>query len=117
MNRTIHLTDNYSEGTPIPSECIPDILQIANIGCLQNAPELLVFPYSFNELQDGIGNLSILTLRDKQYKDGKCVSVKACTGNLMGFVGINDTSVSIHSRFTHKKENGIVDETSQDYFL
>lgn len=117
MNRTIHLTDNYSEGTPIPSECIPDILQIASIGCLQNAPELLVFPHSFNELKDGIGNLSILTLRDMQYKDGKCVSVKACTGNLMGFVGINDTSVSIHSRFTHKKENSIVDETSQDYFL
>lgn len=117
MNKIIHLTDNYFEGTPIEKDCISDILQIANIGHLQNAPDLLVFPHSFSEMNDGIENLSILTLRDVQYEGTECVSAKACTGNLMGFVGVNSTSVSIHSRFTHKKHDGKVDEDSQDFFL
>lgn len=117
MGNVIHLTDNYSEGTPISSECIPDILRIASIGSLQNEPELLVFPHSFAEQKDGIADLSILTLQDTQYEGEKCVSTKVCTSNLMGFVGVNETSISIHSRFTHKRENGIIDDSSQDYFL
>ena len=117
MNSVIHLTDNCSKGTSIPQNSISDILQIASIGRLQNAPDLLVFPHSFSELKDGIGDLSIVTLHDAQYVDGKCISAKACTGNLMGFVGVNETSISIHSRFTHKKNNGEVDPSSPDYFL
>lgn len=117
MNETVHLTDNNSHGTAIPKESIQDVLQISNIGRLQNAPDLLVFPHSFSELKDGIGDLSIVTLHEAKYIDGKCVSVKACTGNLMGFVGINDTSLSIHSRFIHKKENGEIDPSSPDNFL
>ena len=117
MNNIVHLTDNNTQGTSIPRESIQDVLQISNIGRLQNAPELLVFPHSFSEVKDGIGTLSILTLHDAQYNDGKCISAKACTGNLMGFVGVNETSVSIHSRFTHKKDDGEVDPSSPDYFL
>ena len=117
MPKIVHLTDNYSEGTPIDRNCISDILQIANIGRLQNVPDLLVFPHSFSDLKDGTSELSILTLRDAQYEGTECVSVKACTGNLMGFIGVNDTSISIHSRFTHKKHEGKVDENTQDYFL
>lgn len=116
MNQPIHLTDN-TKGIPIPQESIQDVIQISNIGCLRNAPDLLVFPHSFSKLNDGIGGLSIVTLREAQYADGKCVSIKACTGNLMGFVGVNETSLSIHSRFTHKNENGDVDPSSQDHFL
>ena len=117
MSNVIHLTDNYYEGTPIEKECIPDVLQIANIGRLKEAPDLLVFPHSFSDLKDDAGELSILTLKDAKYEERECVSVKACTGNLMGFVGINDTSISIHSRFSHKKEGGIVDDQAQDFFL
>lgn len=117
MNKPIHLTDNNTKGIPIPRESIQDVLQISNIGRLENAPDLLVFPHSFSELKDGIGDLSILTLHDAQYEEDKCISVKVCTGNLMGFVGVNDTSISIHSRFTHKKENGKVDSSSPDFFL
>lgn len=117
MNRPVHLTDNNTRGIPIPEESIQDVLQISNIGRLQNAPNLLVFPHSFSEMKDGIGDLSILNLHEAQYTDGKCVSAKAYTGNLMGFVGINNTSVSIHSRFTHKMDNGEVDPSSPDYFL
>lgn len=117
MSKIVHLTDNYSEGSSVEKDCIPNILQIAGIGRLQDAPNLLVFPHSFSDLKDGIGDLSILTLREMKYEGAECVSVKACTGNLMGFVGINETSVSIHSRFTHKRHDGLVDENSQDFFL
>lgn len=117
MNNIVHLTDNNTQGTSIPRESIQDVLQISNIGRLQNAPDLLVFPHSFSEVKDGIGTLSILTLHDAQYNDGKCISAMACTGNLMGYVGVNETSVSIHSRFTHKKDDGEVDPSSPDYFL
>ena len=117
MNNLLHLTDNNTHGTPIPRESIKDVLQISNIGRLQNEPDLLVFPHSFSEVKDDIGDLSIVTLHDAQYDDGKCISAKACTGNLMGFVGVNGTSISIHSRFTHKKGNGEVDPSSPDYFL
>ena len=117
MNNIVHLTDNNTQGTSIPRESIQDVLQISNIGRLQNAPDLSVFPHSFSEVKDGIGTLSIVTLHDAQYDDGKCISAKACTGHLMGFVGVNETSVSIHSRFTHKKDDGEVDPSSPDYFL
>lgn len=117
MNKFFHLTDNDTQGTLIPKECIQDILQISSIGSLQNAPDLLVFPHSFTEAKDCIGDLSIVTLHDVQYADGRCVSAKVRTGNLMGFVGVNETSLSIHSRFTHKKENGVIDSSSQDHFL
>lgn len=117
MSNVIHLRDNDYHGTTIPQGNIGDIQRIADYGCLQDAPELLVFPHSFKDLTDGIGDLSILTLHDKKYEDGVCVSAKAHTGNLMGFVGINGTSVSIHSRFTHKKEDGEVDPSIPDYFL
>lgn len=117
MNNIVHLTDNNTQGTLIKRECIQDVLQISSIGRLRNAPDLLVFPHSFSDLKDGIGDLSIVTLHEAQYADGKCISARACTGNLMGFVGINETSLSIHSRFTHKKDNGEVDPSSPDYFL
>ena len=117
MPNVIHLTDNNYEGTPIMKSSIPDVLQIASIGRLKDAPDLLVFPHSFSDLKDDAGDLSILTLKDAIFEEGECASIKVCTGNLMGFVGINDTSISIHSRFTHKKECGVVDDQAQDFFL
>lgn len=117
MNRTIHLTDNNYQGICIPKECIQDVQQISEIGYLKNAPDLLVFPHSFSELKDGLGELSIVSLREAQYKDGKCVYVKACTGNLMGFVGVNETSISIHSRFSTLPKNEDIDSSSPDNFL
>lgn len=118
MPKVIHLRDNdYEKGVLVNKEYIPDILQIANIGSLQNAPDLLVFPHSFKDIKDDVGSLSILELQNFQYSEKELISAKALTGNLMGFVGVNDTSVSIHSRFTHTEQDGKIDETSQDYFL
>lgn len=117
MSTTIHLTDNHSLGTVVPKECIADVLQIARLGQLQDHPNLLVFPDSFTGVKDKIGELSILITKEVQVSGNEITSLKVCTGNLMGFVGRNNTSVSIHSRFTHKKQDGVVDASSPDYFL
>lgn len=118
MNNTIHLTDNSIEGYLIEGKSVPDVLQIAKINQLKDAPELLIYPHSFSDLKDSIGDLSILTTSDHRYSsDSECLSLMAHTGNLMGFVGLNNTSFSIHSRFTHKKSNGQIDENGKDYFL
>jgi len=115
MNNTIHLTDNLREGGIIEGEsAVRDIISIANIGKIGNAPDILVFPHSFADLRDGIADLSVLNIRNLKFDDsGSCKSVEVTTGNLMGFVGINNTSVSIHSRFTSKTNEAY----DQDFFL
>lgn len=95
MGRIIHLTDNNTEGSYI-DDGVLDILKIANIGNLRDNPDLLVFPYSLAESNDSIGDLPILNTSHHNYdKDGKCLSLKVHTGNLMGFIGMNETSVSM----------------------
>lgn len=117
MGRMIHLTDNNIEGSYI-DDGVLDILKIANIGKLRDNPDLLIFPYSLAETNDSIGDLPILNTSHHNYdKDGKCLSLKVHTGNLMGFIGMNETSVSIHSRFTHKNKQGVADDEGKDFFL
>ena len=117
MGRIIHLTDNNIEGSYI-DDGVLDILKIANISSLRDNPDLLIFPYSLVESNDSIGDLSILTTSDHHYdKEGKCLSLRVHTGNLMGFIGVNETSISIHSRFTHKNQQGVTDEGGKDFFL
>ena len=117
MGRIIHLTDNNIEGSYI-DDGVLDILKIANISNLRDNPDLLIFPYSLVESNDSIGDLPILTTSDHRYdKEGKCLSLRVHTGNLMGFIGVNETSISIHSRFTHKKQQGVTDEGGKDFFL
>ena len=115
MGRIIHLTDNNIEGSYI-DDGVLDILKIANIGKLRDHPDLLIFPYSLAESNDSIGDLPILNTSHHNYnKDGKCLSLKVHTGNLMGFIGMNETSVSIHSRFTYKNKQGVADDEGKGY--
>lgn len=67
---------------------------------LDENPDLLVFPHSLGGHDDEIGEQRIFTMRNK----------KLYTYNIMGFLGVNDTSLTIHSRFGSKAEDG-------DYFL
>jgi 5-methylcytosine-specific restriction endonuclease McrBC regulatory subunit McrC len=79
-----------------------DLCLIANtpVGELVKVhPELLVFPPDFKKNGDEIDKLHILGLSID----------KATTGNLMGFVGVNNTQVNICSRFSKNDKN--------DYFL
>ena len=58
-------------------------------------PDLLIFPQSFDEWQDGLSSQCIFHLNDKTIR----------TSNLMGFVGNNSTELSIYSRFADGKND------------
>ena len=62
-------------------------------------PNLLVFPRDLGYYGDDVGEGQIISFRDE------CIS----TGNIMGFVGVNNTQVDIISRFAKKD--------GEDYFL
>lgn len=119
MTKFIHLTDNLQNPKRVEgNKSVEDVLKIASIGQLKNHPDLLIFPDSFSESSRSIYDLSIVNAKNLQYSDsGKYASVDVTTGNLMGFVGINDTSLSIHSRFTHSRKGSNGDEYDQDFFL
>ena len=79
-----------------------DLHKIANTSVgelIKVHPELLVFPPDFKRNGDEIDKHYILGLS----KD------KATTGNLMGYVGVNNTQINICSRFSKDDKN--------DYFL
>lgn len=80
-----------------------DLRRISNekIGELTSKtnPNLLVFPRDLHQYGDKISNSYIISLKNDQIS----------TGNIMGFVGVNDTQLDIKSRFA--KMDG------EDYFL
>ncbi len=66
---------------------------------LDDNPNLLLFPRDFSYCDDEISESQIISLQDEEIK----------TGNIMGFVGVNETQLDICSRFD--KQN------ADDYFL
>ena len=72
--------------------------QIGNL-TLEDNPNLLVFPRDLHHYGDEISESCIIALRDDEIS----------TGNIMGFVGVNDTQLDIKSRFAKVDED--------DYFL
>ncbi|MCQ2313836.1 MAG: McrC family protein [Bacteroidales bacterium] len=66
---------------------------------LDDNPNLLLFPRDFYSCEDKISESQIISLQDENVK----------TGNIMGFVGVNETQLDICSRFD--KQN------TDDYFL
>jgi 5-methylcytosine-specific restriction endonuclease McrBC regulatory subunit McrC len=62
-------------------------------------PDLLVFPDNLEYYKDGIGSLTIFSMYENTLR----------TYNLMGFIGRNDTQLTISSRFAENDKN--------DYFL
>jgi len=78
-----------------------DLFEIANrklIDLKDNNPNLLVFPHSFEQYRDDFSGSDIFSLDEE----------KLTTYNIMGFIGRNETTLTINSRF---EENG------HDYFL
>jgi 5-methylcytosine-specific restriction endonuclease McrBC regulatory subunit McrC len=65
---------------------------------LTDNPNILVFPSTRNKYHDDIQDSSIFTLREDVLT----------TKNIMGFIGLNDTELTISSRFTND---------DHDYFL
>ncbi len=85
------------------SSAKPDLERIANIKIgelsLEDNPNLLVFPRDLHRYGDEISENCIISMRDDDIS----------TGNIMGFVGVNDTQLDIKSRFAKVDED--------DYFL
>lgn len=94
-------TDNNC-GIEIEKDLLPDLNLIANKKIsdliLEDNPNLLVFPKNLNQSGDKISEEYIFSLNNSILT----------TGNIMGFVGINNSEITIHSRFA---------EDNDDYFL
>ena len=98
------ITSDYSIANITPDELddlrvIADV-EISNIS-LEDYPNLLVFPDSFRSYDRDFGNKIICSIAD----EGR----KLCTNSMVGFIGRNNTHLSIHSRFA---DNG-----KEDFFL
>lgn len=78
-------------------QLIADI-KIRNV-TFEGSPNLLVFPSCINKCPDKIGDEMIFKLEGNNLH----------TGNIMGFVGVNDSELKIRSRFAQKDDH--------DYFL
>ena len=98
------ITSDYSIANITPDELddlrvIADV-EISNIS-LEDYPNLLVFPDSFSSYDRNFGKKIICSIAD----EGR----KLCTNSMVGFIGRNNTHLSIHSRFA---DNG-----KEDFFL
>lgn len=75
-----------------------------------NDNSLLIYPYSFLECEDEIGKQSVLSLQI-HWKGENYTKAILETGNLAGFIGVNNQNISIHSRFSEEER------TDNDFFL
>lgn len=99
----VYTTDNNTGNCIVADEDLSGVQQIAGrrIADLRsaNGAELWLFPREEDRYGDKIEKESVFTL------DGN----RLCTGNIMGFIGLGDTEITIHSRFSSGYEN--------DYFM
>jgi len=97
----LKVTDNNC-GVKIEKELIPDLKLIANkrISSLisEDNPNLLIFPNDLSQNGDEISEEHIFNLHD--------TTLTTC--NIMGFVGVNESEITIQSRFARD---------NKDYFL
>lgn len=116
-------TDNTSlaldSNTPNVNKAIADLSLLANqsIGeLIQANPDLLIFPECFKSNEDDIASNPIFEL---SIQNSNTVLE---TGNIMGFIGVQDTQLKIQSRFAQasvddgyqaNQEEG----SEEDYFL
>jgi 5-methylcytosine-specific restriction endonuclease McrBC regulatory subunit McrC len=95
-------TIDNNRGKQVESNIIPELSLLANKKIKDLVSEagssLLIFPNDFDQYGDDIGSQEVFSLHNT------CLT----TGNIMGFIGIKDTQVTIQSRFSKEKN---------DYFL
>lgn len=66
--------------------------------------DLLIYPHSFSRCEDEMGSQYLFSLQIN-WKENKCTKAVLETGNMVGFIGMNGQSVSIHSRFSKNAED------------
>lgn len=100
-----HLTITDNQNWPkLPNADTKDLENLklisnVKISDLSNSNHnLLVFPRDFNQYGDNINESCILSLSGEEIS----------TGNIMGFIGVNETQLTIKSRF---------DRNNPDYFM
>lgn len=105
MGNSKLITKDNSTFQLIDSNDIENLKEIANVKIgalrLEDCPNLLVFPRDLNQYGDNIGNEPICTVDTN--------SKTLTTGNIMGFVGRNQTQLTIRSRFGNSDK--------EDYFM
>ena len=74
----------------------------------ENEDSLLIYPQSFYECEDDSGKQSLVSLQT-HWDGNKCTKAILETGNIAGFIGSNEMSLSIHSRFAENAD--------EDFFL
>ena len=67
----------------------------------ESGDNLLIFPHSFKECDDELGELPIFNLQLAS-KDKIVTGATLHTGNVAGFIGVGDMSATILSRFSEK---------------
>ena len=104
MKNLIKTTDNNLKGEPFDAALHLENLQrlaakpLSEL-CLDECPNLLIFPADFNTHGDDIGKQHIFAIENE----------RLITGNIMGFIGYRGTQVSIRSRFAQ--------DDCHDYFI
>ncbi len=97
------ITSDYSIAS-VNSEELQDLKTIVGVPIstisLEEYPNLLVFPDSFEEYDRDFGKKVVCDMVDDS---------KLLTNSIVGFIGRNNTKLSIHSRFAKEDED--------DYFL
>ena len=62
------ITTDWNGGVKVEESIAEDIKKIADIKALKDHPNLLVFPYSFGEYDEGFGKNSICTFDEEEQK-------------------------------------------------
>lgn len=106
----IYLTDNNPGQPDVQSYSRKDVAVLFPIAgktveqlCRENE-HLLIFPYSLDEADDRIGDLSVIGIQNTDDPERVVIT----TGNMMGFIGIGSLQLKIQSRF---------DDGRDDYLL
>lgn len=98
------ITKDYGECS-IPTENLDDIRAIADVKiselAFEDCPNLLIFPDSFKSYDRDFGEKVVCSVNSK--------GTMLYTNSIVGFIGRNNTHLSIHSRFA--------EEGNEDFFL
>lgn len=114
VSQSILLRDNYindrSQIDKITTDDVKNTLRYLSLHPLSelkndNGDSILVFPHSFEDTKDEIGDSFLLSYSEDKIGNPESIT----TGNLVGFLGKDGLDIRIHSRFSSSEK--------KDYFL
>lgn len=99
-NTKYSLMDNLEKWLPFNDIANKKISELLD----NSGNDLLIYPHSFSQCEDEIGGQYLFSLQTN-WKENKCKKAILETGNMVGFIGTNGQSISIHSRFSKNEED------------